>query len=35
MAVNIRNLPDQELFYGHKACPGCGGAIVARLALKY
>ncbi|NLW25389.1 MAG: pyruvate synthase subunit beta [Clostridia bacterium] len=34
MAVNIRNLPDQELFYGHKACPGCGGAIVARLALK-
>jgi pyruvate ferredoxin oxidoreductase beta subunit len=34
MAVSIKNLPDKELLYGHKACQGCGGAIVARLALK-
>ncbi|QNB46524.1 pyruvate synthase subunit beta [Thermanaerosceptrum fracticalcis] len=32
--VNVRNLPDQELFYGHKACQGCGAATAARLVLK-
>jgi len=32
--VNIKALPDEELFYGHKACQGCGAAIVARLAMK-
>ncbi|MDK2823415.1 MAG: pyruvate ferredoxin oxidoreductase beta subunit [Clostridia bacterium] len=32
--VSVKNLPDKELFYGHKACQGCGAAIVARLAMK-
>lgn len=27
-------MTDEELFYGHKACPGCGGALVVRQALK-
>lgn len=30
----MRDLPDQEYLYGHKACPGCAAAIVARLVLK-
>ena len=25
---------DEEFFYGHKACPGCGGALAVRQALK-
>lgn len=32
--VNLRDLTDQELLYGHKACPGCAAGIVARLILK-
>ena len=32
--VNVKNLPEQELFYGHKACPGCGAGTAARLILK-
>lgn len=32
--VNIKELPEEELFYGHKACAGCGGALAVRLALK-
>jgi len=32
--VNARNITDREFFYGHKACPGCGGSIAVRLALK-
>lgn len=32
--VNVKNLPEQELFYGHKACPGCGAGTAARLVLK-
>lgn len=34
MSVNARTIVDDEFFYGHKACPGCGGALVVRQALK-
>lgn len=34
MPLNARTLSDEEFFYGHKACPGCGGALVVRQALK-
>ncbi len=34
MAVNVRNMPDDELFFGHKACAGCGGSLAVRVALK-
>ncbi|MCW2276823.1 thiamine pyrophosphate-dependent enzyme [Heliophilum fasciatum] len=29
-----RNMTEQEFFFGHKACAGCGGALAVRLALK-
>ena len=29
-----RNLTEKELFYGHKACPGCALGIVGRLGMK-
>lgn len=32
--VNARSLPDHELFFGHKACAGCGGSLAVRQALK-
>lgn len=32
--VTARDLPDRELLYGHKACPGCAAGMVARLILK-
>jgi pyruvate ferredoxin oxidoreductase beta subunit len=32
--VTVRNMSDREYFYGHKACPGCGGSLAVRLALK-
>ena len=32
--TKISEMNNEELLYGHKACQGCGGAIVARLALK-
>lgn len=32
--VNAKTLPEEEFFYGHKACAGCGGSIAVRLALK-
>lgn len=32
--LNVRTLSDDELFYGHKACPGCGGSLAVRIALK-
>ncbi len=32
--ITMRNIPDDEFFYGHKACPGCGGSLAVRLALK-
>lgn len=34
MAINVRNMPDDELFFGHKACAGCGGSLAVRAALK-
>lgn len=32
--VTARNIIEQEFFYGHKACGGCGGSLAVRLALK-
>lgn len=32
--LNARNIDTQELFYGHKACGGCGESLALRLALK-
>ena len=34
MAVNVNTISDDEFFYGHKACAGCGGALAVRIALK-
>lgn len=34
MSVNAKNITDDEFFFGHKACAGCGGALVVRQALK-
>ena len=34
MAVNARTISDNELFFGHKACAGCGGSLAVRHALK-
>ena len=34
MAVNVDTISDDEFFYGHKACAGCGGALAVRIALK-
>jgi len=31
---SAKTLTDQEFFYGHKACAGCGGSVAVRLALK-
>lgn len=33
-AISAANLTNEEYFYGHKACAGCGGSIAVRLALK-
>lgn len=32
--VDIKALPEEEFFYGHKACGGCGGSIAVRMVLK-
>ena len=32
--ITARNISDDELFYGHKACSGCGGSLAVRMALK-
>ncbi|MBE6083507.1 MULTISPECIES: thiamine pyrophosphate-dependent enzyme [Tissierellales] len=32
--IKMKELSDEELFYGHKACQGCGAGIVSRLAMK-
>jgi pyruvate ferredoxin oxidoreductase beta subunit len=32
--INARNISDDEFFYGHKACAGCGGSLAVRMALK-
>lgn len=34
MSISIKTLPPEEYFIGHKACAGCGGGLVVRLALK-
>lgn len=34
MALNARTISDNELFFGHKACAGCGGSLAVRQALK-
>lgn len=34
VTVSVKNLPEEEFFYGHKACAGCGGSIAVRLVLK-
>ena len=34
ISVNAKNITDEEFFFGHKACAGCGGSIAVRLALK-
>lgn len=34
MAINIKNLPEEELLYGAKTCQGCGVTLASRLALK-
>ena len=34
MAVNARTISDNELYFGHKACAGCGGSLAVRHALK-
>ena len=34
MPVNAKTISDDELFYGHKACAGCGGSLAVRHALK-
>lgn len=32
--INSKNITDNEFFYGHKACAGCGGSLAVRMALK-
>lgn len=32
--LNAKNITNEEYFYGHKACGGCGGSLAVRLALK-
>ncbi|MDR2528555.1 MAG: pyruvate ferredoxin oxidoreductase [Synergistaceae bacterium] len=34
MAIDFKDLSDQELLYGQKTCPGCAATIAVRLALK-
>lgn len=34
MAITAQNMTNDELFFGHKACAGCGGALAVRAALK-
>lgn len=34
MAVKMKDLRDEELFIGHKACQGCAATVAVRLALK-
>lgn len=34
MALTAKTIPNKELFYGHKACGGCGASLAIRLALK-
>jgi Pyruvate:ferredoxin oxidoreductase and related 2-oxoacid:ferredoxin oxidoreductases, beta subunit len=34
MSVTAKTLNEEEVFYGHKACAGCGGSLAVRIALK-
>ena len=34
MALNASTISNDELFFGHKACAGCGGSLAVRAALK-
>ena len=34
MATNAKNITNDEFFFGHKACAGCGGSLALRHALK-
>lgn len=34
MSVSVNDLAQDEFFYGHKACAGCGGSLAVRSALK-
>ena len=34
MAVNAKTISNDEFFFGHKACAGCGGSLAVRAALK-
>ena len=32
--ITAKNISEDEFFYGHKACAGCGGSLAVRTALK-
>lgn len=32
--ITAKNISEDEFFYGHKACAGCGGSLAVRMALK-
>lgn len=34
MSLTTKTLNEDEFFYGHKACAGCGGSLAVRIALK-
>jgi 3-oxoacyl-[acyl-carrier-protein] synthase II len=34
MGLSVKTLNEEEFFYGHKACAGCGGSLAVRIALK-
>lgn len=34
MCVNVKTVREDEFFFGHKACAGCGGSLAVRIALK-
>lgn len=34
MSTTAKTLNEDEFFYGHKACAGCGGSLAVRIALK-
>lgn len=34
MSLTAKTLSEEEYFYGHKACGGCGGSLAVRIALK-
>lgn len=34
MSLTAKTLSEEEFFYGHKACAGCGGSLAVRIALK-